>query len=154
MTLWIHVFYANTACASSAVPRREACPHPTFLSLSRSTAVMWSLSSPLRVRPGALHCLQVIGESFSYSCSALQCCGAAEWGQCKPGLTLPTFWLTTGSEETLLPLFLLLLSRGASEMFLSLKGLFFAERLACVVGFMILEQVKQEMLWISRDLLM
>lgn len=63
----------------------------------RSVVTCW-------VRPGALHCHQVRGESSSYSCLSLQCWGAAEWGQCKPGLTLPTFWLTKGSGGTLPPL--------------------------------------------------
>lgn len=50
------------------------------------------------------------------------------------------------------PLFLLLLSGEASEIFKSFKELFFAKRFACVVGgpeligCLVQEQVKQEML--------
>lgn len=79
-------------------------------------------------RPRPVWCLQVSGESSSYSCLTLHWWGAAEWGQCKPGLTLPTFRLTTGPEETLTYL---------AEIFQWFKDLFFAEWLTCVIGLLL-----------------
>lgn len=84
--------------------------------------------------------------------------GAAEWGQCKPGLTRAIFWLTNRSGKlsclSLASLFLLLLSGGAFQIFQSFKELFFAPWLLRIIREESLladvsrseEQVKQEML--------
>lgn len=117
-------------------------------SLSMCLPLTWQLSCRVcrhlwgQARGTAPRRPQVRGESPSYSCLSPQRWGAAEWGQCKPGLTFPTLWLTRGSEGAppaahSTPLFLLLLSGRASEIFQSFKELFFAERgrpVMCVGG--------------------
>lgn len=69
-----------------------------YLFLPQLSCPFSRLSSPV----GSDRVHRVRGES-SYLCLSLQSWGAAEWDQCKAGLTSYAVWLTTRSKETLLP---------------------------------------------------
>lgn len=135
-----------------------------FIAFSASCYISASLSLPQRrchvtpvvtrgVRPRALPCHQVRGESSSNLCLSLRCWGAAEWGQCKPGLTLPHFQVdhrVRGKSCLSLSslVFHLLCPGRASEIFQSFKELFAAEGTARAAP-RLREQVKQEMLGVG-----
>ena len=107
------------------------------MSLSHSRVVMSSLSSPLGSGPG--HCVvsrweENLPRSHVYHSSAEELLSEVSVNRDYPSHFLVDQRVRGHSPAShSAPLFLLLLSRGASEIFQSFKELFFAERLACVV---------------------